>query len=157
MRHCYVDDPFGNRIELIAGEPPGRVVSLTRSPLPLPSLDVSSMSPQPPERVVAAFDFDGTLSTRDNFMPFLKLVAGARAIGSALAAVIATQRRPVGRKAWSAGRDQGRGVRRLFTGRDAARLDKLARGLRLRRHAELPARRDRRAGRLAPHPGPPSS
>jgi phosphatidylglycerophosphatase C len=34
--------------------------------------------------VVAAFDFDRTLSTRDNVLPFLVAVAGRRAVGASL-------------------------------------------------------------------------
>jgi phosphatidylglycerophosphatase C len=37
-----------------------------------------------PGRAVAAFDFDGTLSTRDNVLPFLTEVAGRRAVARAL-------------------------------------------------------------------------
>jgi phosphatidylglycerophosphatase C len=60
------------------------------------------MSPSDPERasldrvltpssdartdVVAAFDFDGTLSTRDNFLPYLRIVAGTRDLVRAMAA-----------------------------------------------------------------------
>lgn len=40
----------------------------------------------PVRRTVAAFDFDGTLSSRDNFLPFLRLVAGRRDYTRALAA-----------------------------------------------------------------------
>jgi phosphatidylglycerophosphatase C len=35
-------------------------------------------------RTVAAFDFDGTLSTRDNVLPFLSAVAGRRAVAASL-------------------------------------------------------------------------
>jgi len=88
---------------------------------------VSSISLPPPERVVAAFDFDGTLSTRDNFMPFLKLVAGSRAIGSALAAGVACCGAS-GRKAWNRDEIKAEVIRRLFTGRNAVAMDVLARG-----------------------------
>jgi phosphatidylglycerophosphatase C len=85
------------------------------------------MPQKPPERVVAAFDFDGTLSTRDNFMPFLKLIAGSPAIGSALTAgTISCGAR--GRKAWRRDAIKAELVRRLFTGRNAAAMDVLARG-----------------------------
>jgi phosphatidylglycerophosphatase C len=85
------------------------------------------MPPKPPERVVAAFDFDGTLSTRDNFMPFLKLVAGSRAISGALTA--GTMNCGVrGRKAWKRDEIKAEVVRRLFTGRNAVAMDVLARG-----------------------------
>ena len=47
---------------------------------------------------VAAFDFDGTLSTRDNFLPYLRIVAGTRdlvrAIGAAAPALAASRRDP---------------------------------------------------------------
>ena len=33
---------------------------------------------------VAAFDFDGTLSTRDNLAPFLRAVVGPRALYRAI-------------------------------------------------------------------------
>jgi phosphatidylglycerophosphatase C len=85
------------------------------------------MHRQPPERVVAAFDFDGTLSTRDNFMPFLRLVAGTPAIGSAITtgAMRCGTRGP---KAWTRDRIKTEVVRRLFAGRSAAVIDVLARG-----------------------------
>jgi HAD superfamily hydrolase (TIGR01490 family) len=85
------------------------------------------VSRHPPERVVAAFDFDGTLSTRDNFMPFLKLVAGSRAIGSALAGGAASCGAR-GRKAWKRDEIKAELIRRLFTGRNAVAMDVLARG-----------------------------
>ena len=85
------------------------------------------MPQKPPERVVAAFDFDGTLSTRDNFMPFLKLVAGTRAISSALTAgTVSCGVR--GTKAWKRDEIKAEVVRRLFTGRNAVAMDVLARG-----------------------------
>jgi HAD superfamily hydrolase (TIGR01490 family) len=47
---------------------------------------------------VAAFDFDGTLSTRDSFLPYLRIVAGtrdlARAIAAAAPALAASRRDP---------------------------------------------------------------
>ena len=84
------------------------------------------MHSQPPERVVAAFDFDGTLSTRDNFMPFLRLVAGTPAIGSAITAG-AVRCGARGRRAWSRDDIKAEVVRRLFAGRSAAAIDVLAR------------------------------
>lgn len=85
------------------------------------------MPQKPPERVVAAFDFDGTLSTRDNFMPFLKLIAGSRAIGGALTAgTLSCGAR--GRKAWKRDEIKAEVIGRLFTGRNAAAMDTLARG-----------------------------
>ena len=85
------------------------------------------MPRKPPERVVAAFDFDGTLSTRDNFVPFLKLVAGTPAIGSALT-VGALRCGARGRKAWKRDDIKAEVVKRLFTGRNAVAMDVLARG-----------------------------
>ena len=85
------------------------------------------MPRKPPERVVAAFDFDGTLSTRDNFVPFLKLVAGRPAIGSALTAG-ALRCGARGRKAWTRDNIKAEVVQRLFTGRNAVAMDVLARG-----------------------------
>ena len=41
-------------------------------------------------RTVAAFDFDGTLSTRDNFMRFVRLVAGTTDTAKAVAAAAPT-------------------------------------------------------------------
>ena len=41
---------------------------------------------------VAAFDFDGTLSTRDNFVPFLRRVAGTTAVTRAMATSSAATR-----------------------------------------------------------------
>jgi phosphatidylglycerophosphatase C len=47
---------------------------------------------------VACFDFDGTLSTRDNFLPYLRIVAGTRdlvrAIAAAAPALAASRRDP---------------------------------------------------------------
>lgn len=45
------------------------------------SLDSDERTPE-----VAAFDFDGTLSTRDNFLPYLRIVAGTRDLVRAMAA-----------------------------------------------------------------------
>jgi phosphatidylglycerophosphatase C len=51
--------------------------------------------------VVAAFDFDGTLSSRDNVLAYLRVVAGsgevARAIVAAAPALLATRRDPAQR------------------------------------------------------------
>ena len=50
--------------------------------------------------VVAAFDFDGTLSTRDNFVPFLRRVAGTGPAAEAF--VLSAARLGVaGRSQWS--------------------------------------------------------
>jgi phosphatidylglycerophosphatase C len=41
----------------------------------------------PPERVVAAFDFDKTISTRDNVVPFIRAVVGRTRLARALLAI----------------------------------------------------------------------
>jgi phosphatidylglycerophosphatase C len=55
----------------------------------------------PPTRTVAAFDFDGTLSSRDSFVRFVRLVAGttvtARAMAAAAPALVASRREPTRR------------------------------------------------------------
>jgi phosphatidylglycerophosphatase C len=79
-----------------------------------------------PGRVVAAFDFDGTLSTRDNFVPFLRLVAGSRAIGRALAAGSA-QLGARGTPPWNRDALKAEVVRRIFAERNAASIEVLAR------------------------------
>jgi phosphatidylglycerophosphatase C len=82
---------------------------------------------RPPERVVVAFDFDGTLSTRDNFVPFLRLIAGTRAISSAITAG-ALRCGSRGHRSWTRDDVKAELVRRLFAGRSAATIDVLARG-----------------------------
>lgn len=56
------------------------------------------MTPAPPTRAVAAFDFDGTLSSRDNVLAYLRVVAGtgelARAVAAAAPALLAARRDP---------------------------------------------------------------
>jgi phosphatidylglycerophosphatase C len=78
------------------------------------------------ERVVAAFDFDGTLSTRDNVVPFLRRVAGTRA--TLRAATTSTVRVATSARAKRT-RDalKAEVVRRVFAGRDAESVDALAR------------------------------
>ena len=76
--------------------------------------------------VVAAFDFDGTLSTRDNVMPFLARVAGtAGATGAFGAAGLALATRGPG--AWSRNQLKEEVARRVFAGRRAADVDEVAR------------------------------
>jgi phosphatidylglycerophosphatase C len=80
-----------------------------------------------PERTVAAFDFDGTLSTRDNFVPFLRRVAGTAAVSRAMALGSARiARRSRARRS----RDELKAMvlRDLFTGYDAEALDEIGRG-----------------------------
>ncbi|HEY7107090.1 MAG TPA: HAD-IB family hydrolase [Acidimicrobiia bacterium] len=98
----------------------------------------------PPTRstpVVAAFDFDGTLSTRDNLVPFLCRVSGTGAVMQALAAS--------GARTLRAGRAERRRdtvkaevIRRLFTGVDAERVATLGRAFAfdiVRRHLRADA------------------
>lgn len=93
----------------------------------------------PPARnaaVVAAFDFDGTLSTRDNLMPFLCRAVGTPAVAQALAAggcSVALD----GRASWSRNALKAEVVRRTLTGYDAERFESLGRTFAfeiLRRH-----------------------
>ena len=78
------------------------------------------------ERVVAAFDFDGTLSTRDNVVPFLHRVAGTR--GTLRAATTSAVRVATNPRATHSRRSlQGGVVQRVFAGRDARSVDALAR------------------------------
>jgi phosphatidylglycerophosphatase C len=87
---------------------------------------VSMIEPEPhPERVVAAFDFDGTLSTRDNVVPFLRAAAGIAKLAGALtattprllAAAIADRRRDIAKAAV---------VRRTLAGYDNEELTEVA-------------------------------
>jgi phosphatidylglycerophosphatase C len=93
----------------------------------------------PPARnapVVAAFDFDGTLSTRDNFVPFLCRVIGTPAAAQILATSGVRIAR-YGRSEWRRDAVKAEVVRRVFAGYDAERLDKLARAFAfdvMRRH-----------------------
>jgi HAD superfamily hydrolase (TIGR01490 family) len=75
--------------------------------------------------VVAAFDFDGTLSTRDNVVPFLLRVAGATGAGHAVAET-AARLAVRGRSAWTRDALKAEVVRRVFSGRDAAQIEALA-------------------------------
>ena len=78
-----------------------------------------------PGRVVAAFDFDGTLSTRDNVVPFLRAAVGLPRLAGALAvttprlvvAAIADRRRDAAKAAV---------VRRTLAGYDAEELTEVA-------------------------------
>jgi phosphatidylglycerophosphatase C len=80
----------------------------------------------PAADVVVAFDFDGTLSSRDNVVPFLRWVAGTRATAEAFAAA-ATHLGRAGRSRWSRDAVKAELVRRLLGGRDAADVDTVAR------------------------------
>ena len=75
--------------------------------------------------VVAAFDFDGTLSSRDNFVPFLRRAAGTGPAAEAF--VLSAARLGVaGRSQWSRNQLKARVLERLFAGRDAAEVDAVA-------------------------------
>jgi len=75
--------------------------------------------------VVAAFDFDGTLSTRDNLVPFLCRAVGTPAVAQALAAGGVSV--ALGRGSRSRNALKAEVVRRLLTGYDAERLESLGR------------------------------
>src|SRR3954447_5643135 len=75
--------------------------------------------------VVAAFDFDGTLSRRDNFVPFLRRAAGTAAAAEAFVAA-AARLGIAGRDQWSRDALKARVLVRLFAGRDAAEVDATA-------------------------------
>jgi phosphatidylglycerophosphatase C len=76
--------------------------------------------------VVAAFDFDGTLSPRDNFVPFLRRVAGTAATARAFATG-ALRLAPEGRGRWSRNAMKAELLDQLVGGRDAADLEDTAR------------------------------
>jgi HAD superfamily hydrolase (TIGR01490 family) len=76
--------------------------------------------------VVAAFDFDGTLSTRDNFVPFLRRIAGNAATARAFAVATGRAGR-AGRAQWNRDGVKAELLRELMTGRDASDLDATAR------------------------------
>jgi phosphatidylglycerophosphatase C len=77
--------------------------------------------------VVAAFDFDGTLSNRDNVVPFLRRVAGSRATAGAFTATAAHLAR-TGRGRWSRDAAKAEVVQRLLAGREATVVETSARG-----------------------------
>jgi len=77
--------------------------------------------------VVAAFDFDGTLSRRDNVVPFLRRVAGNASATRAVAATAAHLGRG-GRARWSRDDVKAEMVRRLLAGRAAADVERTGRG-----------------------------
>ena len=83
--------------------------------------------PQPgAERVVAAFDFDKTVSTRDNVVPFLRAAVGRLRVARALLAISPR----LGRAALNnERRDAAKAalVRHTLAGHDAARVDEVAR------------------------------
>lgn len=72
-------------------------------------------------RTVAAFDFDGTLSSRDNFLRFVRLAAGTAATARALAAAAPTA---VTARRDPAQRDMAKAIvlRRTLRGHPAAAL-----------------------------------
>jgi HAD superfamily hydrolase (TIGR01490 family) len=76
--------------------------------------------------VVAAFDFDGTLSTRDNFVPFLCRFAGLGATGRAFASgAVQVGRR--GRSHWSRDAVKAALLHELCAGRAVDDLEATAR------------------------------
>jgi len=75
---------------------------------------------------VAAFDFDGTLSPRDNFVPFLRRFAGTPAVARAFGTG-ALRVAKAGRAQWSRNRMKAELLQQLVGGRDLADLDDTAR------------------------------
>ena len=75
---------------------------------------------------VAAFDFDGTLSPRDNFVPFLRRFAGTPAVAGAFATG-ARRVAQAGRAHWSRNGMKAELLRQLVGGREVADLDDTAR------------------------------
>lgn len=90
----------------------------------------------PRSRVVAAFDFDGTLTTRDTLVPFLAYATSRRrlasAVGRDLAPVLAEARR---RGLRDAGKE--RLLARLFAGEEHERLVRVGEAYADRLHARL--------------------
>src|SRR5689334_16000155 len=84
-------------------------------------------APSPSPRTVAAFDFDRTLSTRDNLLPFLRAVAGPWRLNTALAFAAPDLARA--RLGDRSRRDAAKAtvVRRVLRGRDAATVEALGR------------------------------
>ena len=76
--------------------------------------------------VVAAFDFDGTLSSRDNFVPFLRRAAGTTAAATAFTTG-AVRLAKLAREQRSRNRMKAEVLEQLFRGRDAADVDATAR------------------------------
>jgi len=78
------------------------------------------------ERVVAAFDFDKTVSTRDNVIPFLRAVVGAPRLAWGLAR---TSPRLAAAALDDRKRDAAKAtlVRRTLTGLESARLSEIGR------------------------------
>ncbi len=87
--------------------------------------DRATPGASPSVTVVAAFDFDGTLSTRDNLVPFLRQLAGTPRVAAAivrtaprlLVAALSDRRRDVAKAAL---------LRRLLAGRDPEALGRCA-------------------------------
>jgi phosphatidylglycerophosphatase C len=76
--------------------------------------------------VVAAFDFDGTLSPRDNFVPFLRRFAGTPATARAFATG-ALHLATASRARWTRNDMKAEILEQLLGGRDAADLEDTAR------------------------------
>ena len=78
-------------------------------------------TPAPARRVVAAFDFDGTLTDRDTLVPFLVLAFGRRRVAAAFAALALTGLGYLARRV-SIDEFKRRVLRRLVAGVPAERL-----------------------------------
>ena len=76
--------------------------------------------------MVAAFDFDGTLSPRDNFVPFLRRFAGTATTARAFA-VAALRVAKTGREHWTRNDVKAEILDQLVGGREVADLEDTAR------------------------------
>lgn len=90
----------------------------------------ASAQPNPARPGVAAFDFDGTLTTRDTLLPFLARLAGRRRLASALAAQVRRYRSDQD----AAKLDM---IRRLTTGIDVDHLELMGRDYAVGLHHRL--------------------
>ena len=82
------------------------------------------MTPASPRRVVAAFDFDGTITPRDTLVPFLVRAFGRMRVAAAFAALARTGAGYLMRRV-SIDEFKRRVLRRLVAGASAARLGAL--------------------------------
>jgi phosphatidylglycerophosphatase C len=76
---------------------------------------------------VAAFDFDGTLSTRDNVVPFLRLVAGGTTAAARTLVETGARLASRGPSAWNRDALKSEVVAGVFAGRPVHEVDAIAR------------------------------
>lgn len=109
---------------------------------PFYTLVCHRLNPDPHSPVVAAFDFDGTMSTRDTFLPFLLLAFGRVRVLHALAPLVGEA---LGVLLGRSSRDafKTKLIARLFPGASVSALEACG-----KRHAEAVRRRWLRPGAL---------